>query len=134
MLWYEIVDLVCTIISTLSIIVSALLLCFHFLRQISIHIVYENDFLNIYAYAYQKNIKLRSWKIYHKKKCLNPNDIFFANGENSISLDVQENILIKRINIKLINPKFLTVILFTENNKKIKRKCFIKRKKNEIYR
>ena len=125
--WYNVVELICTVISTLSIIFSSIVLGYYFFYKMSVTTLYENNFLSIYVYAYQRNIKLTKWQVYCNKKLLNPDDIFFSNGESSIALNKEENSLIKHLNIDLKEKKFLTIVLYTENGKKIKRRCYVRR-------
>ncbi|MCH5172515.1 MAG: hypothetical protein J1F31_06790 [Erysipelotrichales bacterium] len=125
---HEIIEFVCTIISTLSIILSAILICHHFLYKITLRAVYDNGYLKIYASALQHKIVLRGIQIKVNKKIVNENDIFLAGGKEKLELDVGKFTLIKMVSVKSAIRSFVMIVIDTEIGNKIKRIVRIRRK------
>ena len=98
MKWFEIIELICTIISTIGIIFSAIIMAHHFLKNINIYVSYENKHIKIFATALYKQLLLKKIEIKAGKTILNENDVFFANGNDKIALDTNQMIIIKELN------------------------------------
>lgn len=97
--YIEIVELLCPIISTISIILSSLVLCHRSLSKISVYALIENGCFKLYAVALHRKMVLRDLKIKVKGKIVNDDDIFFNGGQEKIELDVDGFKLIKMIQL-----------------------------------
>ncbi len=99
MKYIQIIEFICTIISTLSIVFSAAVICQRFLSTISIYVLIENDYLKLYAKALHRKMVLCDLKIKVKGETVNKNDIYFNGGKEKIELDVDGIKLIKMIQL-----------------------------------
>ncbi len=97
--YIQIIEFICTIISTLSIIFSAVVICQRFLSKISVYVLIENGYLKLYAKALHRKMVLCDLKIKVKGETVNKNDIYFNGGKEKIELDVDEIKLIKMIQL-----------------------------------
>lgn len=97
--YIEIIEFICTIISTLSIIFSAIVICKRFLSKISIYVLIENCCLKLYAVALHRKMMLCDLKIKVKGKVVNANDNYFNGGKENIVLDVDDFKLIKMVQL-----------------------------------
>lgn len=103
------------------------MLCYHFFYNVRIYAIYREEFLNIYACAYKRNLEMVKCNIYYRKIQLNSGDIFFANGKNTFLLNVNEKYLLKKIPMNDEKMKKIKIIICTADGQKIKRKCRIRR-------
>lgn len=134
-MWYDVIELICTIISTLTVISSSLAICYHFFYNIRIYAIYKDSFLMIYAYVYKKKLELIGCEIYYNKSQLNKEDSFFSNGKNVLSIDVNEDIMIKQIKMDMKKTRRLRLTIYTACGQKFKRRCFIREIDNaQVYR
>lgn len=125
MRWNDYIELICNIISTLSVIFSALVISHHFLQEIEIRAVYENEQLILFAYALARQQIIKKMEIKHKKKLLNLNDSFFSNGERTIKVKVNEIIILKKIDLAQ-RPKIIKLKITLNDNHKIYMICFVR--------
>ena len=126
MKWFEIIELICSIISTIGIILSAIVISYNYLKRIDIYVSYENKHLRIFATALYKQIMLKSIEIKTRKK-INENDDFFANGRNEITLDADQMTTIKELYLENFKYNLVFVKIILLNNKKIHRICLVRR-------
>lgn len=122
------IEFACTIISTLSIVISSIILCHHFLLRISFYIIFENQYIKVYASALQNKIMLKNIKIRINKKVINNDDIFFSGGSDKMELIVGEYKLIKMTHLNFCTGKFAKINVETEFGKSFFRIVRIRRK------
>lgn len=103
------------------------MLCFHFFYNVRVSAIYREGLLSIYAYVYKRNLEIVRCNIYHRKIQINSGDIFFANGENTFLLDVNEKYVLKQIPMNDIKMKKIKIIIYSVDGQKIKRNCNIRR-------
>ena len=117
--YIQIIEFICTIISTLSIIFSAVVICQRFLSKISVYVLIENGYLKLYAKALHRKMVLCDLKIKVKGETVNKNDIYFNGGKEKIELDVDEIKLIKMIQLDDQLKGFAFIKIGTEWDGKI---------------
>ena len=126
MKWFEMIEFICSIISTIGIILSAIVISHKYLKKIDIYVSYENNHLKIFATALCKQLVLKSIEIKGRKK-LNENDNFFANGCNEITLITDQMTTIKELYLENFKYNFVRVNVILLNNKKINMICLVRR-------
>ena len=128
MMLTDYIEIVCAIISTLSIVISSIILCYHFLVRISFYVILEDHYLKIYASALKNKIVLKNIKIKINKKVVNKDDIFFIGGCEKKELLVGEYELIKMVQIDSCSYRFAIINVNTEFYKSFFRIVRIRRK------
>lgn len=122
------IEIICTIISTLSIVTSSIILCHQFIVRISFYVILEDNYLKIYASALKNKMILKNIKIKINKKVVNEDDIFFIGGSEKMELTVGEYELIKMIQIDSCSYRFAQIKVNIEFHKSIFRIVRIRRK------
>lgn len=125
--WYEIVELICSIISTIGIIISAIIITHNYLKKIDVYVSYEYDHLKIFAVSLYKQIIIKDIKIKSNGKIINGNDTFFSNGRNELILGTDQMIIIKDLVLRNYNNRWVLIKLTLLNNKKIRMMCLVRR-------
>ncbi len=125
--WYESIELLCVIITTISTVFSSIILFHYFLKKIDIYVTYENDKLTIYANALSYEIILKRIEIDMGNKCMNTNDNFFANGKETISINVKKLTVIKQLKLRVPLGKFMRIKITFINNTTESFFCLVRR-------
>lgn len=124
---YETVDLICSLVSTLSIIISGGIVCHHYLKKLSVRVFYDKQFLSILACPLSHPVTIK--KIYIKigKQLINSNDIFLSNGKQSIDIDLNHTAVIKRIQLNALNANIAKIKIILSDNSTSHHICRIRR-------
>lgn len=109
--WYEIVELTCSILSAISLILSAFFIMVHFLKKLSVFTVAKDNIITIYACALHRQMIVTKIKVLNEdNEVLCEND-FLIGGKKQLTLELQTNVPLKEVPFKGAAPKKIKVYL-----------------------
>lgn len=96
MLWFEIVELSCSIISALSLIVSVFAFIILYFKKIEITVELNNNLISVYGCALKHQMIAVRIEIFNNDNSIDKSG-FFAGGDVTKTLNAQEYTLLKCI-------------------------------------
>lgn len=90
MCWNEWVELICSVLSAVGLIVSAVIVIYYFCKRINVYAFRSNGLIVIYGCALHTQEKAIRLRILTTEKCELDNGLFFASGKVESNINYRE--------------------------------------------